>query len=187
MRRELDAKDAGGLRDAGGEAYLPLLYASRAVRRGDRAARARSTPAARSPAGSRACGRSPRGSAARARLTLDPTERHGFEYQSWFGFTLYAEGVRGTLGRGGTYRIRRHATKPATGFSLYPEPLVEAVKAGEPRRDALFLPLGHDAARAAAKLRADGWRTRRGAVATRDDAAALGCTPPARWQDRQPL
>src|SRR5690554_2395596 len=28
VRRELDAKDAGGLRDAGGEAYLPLLYAA---------------------------------------------------------------------------------------------------------------------------------------------------------------
>ena len=28
IRRELDTKDAGGLRAAGGEAYLPLLYAS---------------------------------------------------------------------------------------------------------------------------------------------------------------
>src|SRR5690606_31800771 len=28
VRRELDAKDAGGLKAAGGEAYLPLLYAS---------------------------------------------------------------------------------------------------------------------------------------------------------------
>src|SRR5690606_15446027 len=27
VRRELDAKDAGALRDAGGAAYLPLLYA----------------------------------------------------------------------------------------------------------------------------------------------------------------
>jgi hypothetical protein len=28
------------------------------------------------------------------RLTLDPTERHGFEYQSWFGFQIFADGVR---------------------------------------------------------------------------------------------
>ncbi|MEO0033604.1 MAG: hypothetical protein RIS94_3362, partial [Pseudomonadota bacterium] len=28
VRRELDTKDAGGLRDAGGEAYVPLLYAT---------------------------------------------------------------------------------------------------------------------------------------------------------------
>ena len=41
----------------------------------------------------------------KARLTLDPSERHGFEYQSWFGFTIYAEGLQGALGRGGTYRI----------------------------------------------------------------------------------
>ena len=27
-RRELDAKDAGGLKDVGGAAYLPLLYAT---------------------------------------------------------------------------------------------------------------------------------------------------------------
>jgi len=41
----------------------------------------------------------------KARLTLDPSERHGFEYQSWFGFTLYAEGIPGAIGRGGTYSI----------------------------------------------------------------------------------
>ena len=33
--------------------------------------------------------------AARAALTLDPTERHGFEYQSWLGFSIFAGGVRG--------------------------------------------------------------------------------------------
>ena len=97
----------------------------------------------------------------------------GLEYQTWFGFSLYADGVRGTLGRGGTYRI--HGTdEVATGFSLYPEELVEAVKADEPRREALFLPLGHDPA-AAARLRAEGWRTV-AALSEADDAAALGCS-----------
>jgi len=109
--------------------------------------------------------------AGRARLTLDPAERHGFEYQSWFGFTLYADGVRGTLGRGGTYRI--HGTEEAaTGFSLYPEELVEA--AGEVVRQAVFLPLGHDPA-AGARLRAEGWRTV-AALSEADDAATLGCS-----------
>ena len=103
---------------------------------------------------------------------LDPTERHGFEYQSWFGFTIFAEGVRGTLGRGGTYRIGG-SDEPATGFSLYPEELVEALKAAEPRREAVFLPLGHDRA-AAARLRAEGWRTV-AALSESDDAVALGC------------
>ena len=148
-----------------------------------------STPAGRSPRRSRSSRRSTRGGAlasrieglrqiaarvaGRARLTLDPSERHGFEYQTWLGFTLYADGVRGTLGRGGTYRI--HGTdEAAIGFSLYPEDLVEAVKADEPRREAVFLPLGHDAA-AAAALRAEGWRTV-AALSDADDAAALGCS-----------
>ena len=41
------------------------------------------------------------------------------------------------------------------------------------KRDCLFLPLGHDAA--AAKLRAEGWRTV-AALSDADDAKALGCT-----------
>jgi ATP phosphoribosyltransferase regulatory subunit len=109
----------------------------------------------------------------RARLTLDPSERHGFEYKSWFGFTIYADGVRGTLGRGGTYRIGG-SDEPATGFSLYPEELVEAVKAAEPSADTVFLPVGHNRA-TAGKLRTDGWRTI-AALSDTDDAAALGCS-----------
>ena len=50
----------------------------------------------------------------RARLTLDPTERHGFEYQSWFGFTLYAEGVRGELGHE-ERRPRAHVARAVVG------------------------------------------------------------------------
>lgn len=172
VRRELDAKNAGALREAGGEAYLPLLYASgpfpdalaRLTGIDTIGALATRIDALRQIA-ARVEGR--------ARLTLDPVERHGFEYQSWFGFTLYAEGVRGTLGRGGTYRIGG-TEEVATGFSLYPEELVEAVKADEPLRDAVFLPLGHDRA-AAAALRTDGWRTV-AALSDADDPAALGCS-----------
>ena len=172
VRRELDAKDAGALREAGGEAYLPLLYASGPF---DEAIDKLAQIDAQGALASRIAGL--RQIAARitgrARLTLDPSERHGFEYQTWFGFTLYADGVRGTLGRGGTYRI--HGTEEvATGFSLYPEELVEAAKADEPRRPALFLPLGHDPA-AAEQLRGQGWRTV-AALSEADDAAALGCS-----------
>jgi ATP phosphoribosyltransferase regulatory subunit len=43
------------------------------------------------------------------------------------------------------------------GFSLYPDPLIDAGFGGQsPKR--LFLPLHHDAARAA-QLRAEGWQT----------------------------
>lgn len=95
----------------------------------------------------------------RAVMTLDPTERHGFEYQSWIGFSLFAGGVRGEIGRGGSYAILRDdgAEEPATGFSLYLDALVEAgVVPGARRR--LFVPLGTDPARAA-QMRAQGWVT----------------------------
>lgn len=172
VRRELDTKDAGGLVDAGGKAYLPLIHAT-----GDFASAVEKL-AALDTAGvleTRIDGlRQIAGRIGdRARLTLDPSERHGFEYQSWFGFTLYAEGVRGELGRGGTYCIGG-SDEPATGFSLYPEELVEAVKAQEDLGDKLFLPTGHDVA-AAADLRAQGWRTV-AALDESDDPRALGCS-----------
>jgi ATP phosphoribosyltransferase regulatory subunit len=171
---KLDAKDAGGLKDVGGEAYLPLLYATgpfdevvTKLAAHDIGGALTSRIAGLEQIAARVNGA--------ARLTLDPTERHGFEYQSWFGFTLYAQGVRGALGRGGTYRISdRQGGEPATGFSLYPDPLIDAVSGEGASRDALFLPLGHDAD-SAAKLRAQGWRTV-AALSDADDAERLGCT-----------
>lgn len=187
VRRELDAKDAGGLVAAGGEAYLPLLTAigpfDTAIER-----------LAAIDAGGALSGRikALREIAARvsgkARLTLDPSERHGFEYQSWFGFTLYAEGLSGALGRGGTYRILGQAgavDEPAIGFSLYPDPLIDALALREAPRDTLFLPLGHDA-EAAARLRMIGWRTI-AALTAGDDAKALGCTHRLDGKDAVPL
>ncbi len=175
VRCELDGKDAGALRDAGGEAYLPLLYAAGPF---EQALERLAAIDAGGALASRIDGL--RAIAARvgdsARLTLDPTERHGFEYQSWFGFTLYAEGVRGTLGRGGTYRIGG-SDEPATGFTLYLDPLVDAqseVGGGASAGDLLYLPLDHDT-QAAARLRAIGWRTR-AALSDGEDPRALGCT-----------
>ena len=171
VRRELDMKDAGALREVGGEAYLPLLYAAGAF---DEAIERIAAMDAGRALASRIAGL--REVAARidgaARVTLDPTERHGFEYQSWFGFTLYADGVRGALGRGGTYTIRGRE-EPATGFSLYLDSLVEALDAPA-ARDCLYLPLGHDRD-AAARLRREGWRTV-SALAEGEDPIALGCT-----------
>lgn len=172
VRRELDAKDAGGLVGAGGAAYLPLLAAigpfDQAIER-----------LAAFDTGGALAGRiaALRQVAARidgqARVTLDPSERHGFEYQSWLGFTLYAEGVAGAVGRGGTYRILGR-DEAATGFSLYPDALIDLLAVGEPARDTLFLPLGHDP-QVTARLRAVGWRTV-AAICPACDPAALGCT-----------
>lgn len=171
VRRELDTKDAGGLRDAGGEAYLPLIYATGDF---DEAVERLAAIDAGGALASRIEGL--KAIAARvsssARITLDPTERHGFEYQSWFGFTIYSEGVRGALGRGGTYTITG-TDEAATGFSLYIDRLIDAL-GNVPPRDTVFLPLGHDAA-IAATLRATGWRTI-AALGESDDPAVLGCT-----------
>ncbi len=176
VRRELDAKDAGGLVAAGGQAYLPLLTAigpfDAAIER-----------LAAIDAGGVLAGRiaALREIAARldgvARLTLDPSERHGFEYQSWFGFTIYADGLPGALGRGGSYTIKANGEapdEPAIGFSLYPDPLVDTLVEAEQMRDMLFLPLGHDPVHAA-RLRAIGWRTL-AALCADCDPVALGCT-----------
>lgn len=174
VRRELDSKDAGGLKAAGGEAYLPLLYATGPF---DEAIGKLSSIDAGGVLADRIAGL--KEIAARvngaARLTLDPSERHGFEYQSWFGFTIYADGVRGALGRGGTYRISGSGKggEPAIGFSLYPDPLIDVAAAVE-AREAVFLPLGHNPA-VAEKLRSEGWRTI-AALSPVDDARALGCT-----------
>jgi ATP phosphoribosyltransferase regulatory subunit len=172
VRRELDAKDAGGLVDAGGEAYLPLLYA---IGPFDRAIERLAEIDAGGVLASRIKGLRDIASqlSGEARLTLDPSERHGFEYQSWFGFTIYAEGVAGALGRGGSYAILGR-DEAAIGFSLYPDPLIDAIAAAEARRDTLFLPIGHDRG-VAARLRAIGWRTV-AALSEADDAKALGCT-----------
>ncbi|NMN06972.1 MULTISPECIES: ATP phosphoribosyltransferase regulatory subunit [unclassified Novosphingobium] len=176
VRRELDTKDAGGLVEAGGEAYVPLLYAT-----GDFDTAIEKLAAI--DAGGALAGRiaALREIAlrldGRARLTLDPSERHGFEYQSWFGFVLYADGVRGALGRGGTYRIAAPdggEGEVATGFSLYPDALIDLIASAEPPADKLFLPLGHDRA-AADRLRAIGWRTV-AALSEADEAVSLGCT-----------
>ena len=177
VRQMLDAKDAGGLVDAGGGAYLPLLYAvgpfETAIER--LAAFDAGGVLASRIAGLREIAARVNGT---ARLTLDPSERHGFEYQSWFGFTIYAEGISGALGRGGTYRILGSAGdetgEAAVGFSLYPDPLIEVLAAEMPERKALFLPLGHDRD-LANRLRSIGWITV-AALDEADDPIALGCS-----------
>ena len=58
------------------------------------------------------------------------------------------------------------------GFSLYPDPLIDAGFGAETGRR-LFLPLNHDSERAA-ELRAEGWITV-AALSSADNARALGC------------
>lgn len=180
VRRELDMKDAGGLKAAGGAAYVPLLYASGPLP--DAVARLRALGvggplARRLDALEAIAARLPED----VRVTLDPSERHGFEYQSWLGFTLYARGVRGAAGRGGTYRIEGTG-EVASGFTLYADRLAEALPDPQSGR-LLYLPLDADHA-AAAALRDAGWRTI-AALDEGEDPAALGCTH--RLEGAQPV
>jgi ATP phosphoribosyltransferase regulatory subunit len=170
---ELDGKDAGALAALGASAYLPLIEAAGPVE----AALARlETLNGGGVLTSRLDGVRAIAAAiaGRATLTLDPTERHGFEYQSWIGFSIFADGVRGEIGRGGSYSILRadDTEEPAVGFSLYLDPLATGTIAMP--RDRVFLPAGTPA-EVGEKLRADGLATI-AALAPGDDAATLGCT-----------
>lgn len=112
-----------------------------------------------------------------ARIHIDPTERHGFDYQGWIGFSLFGS-AGGTpfsheIGRGGAYRVRHPdgRLEPAAGISLYVDPLVDAGLGQVPRRR-VFLPFGTDAGVGAA-LRADGWST---VAALSADERPVHCT-----------
>lgn len=120
------------------------------------------------------------------RVTVDPTERHGFEYHSWVGFSLYgaAQGkpFAHEIGRGGAYLVRHPdgTTERAAGVSLYVDTLVDAGLGISPRRR-LFLPLGTEAG-TAERLRAGGWMT---VTALSDSDSDEGCSH--RWNGHAPV
>ncbi len=69
------------------------------------------------------------------RLTYDPFETKGFEYQNGIAFTLFAGDIRGELGRGGHYAVSfgtgKNASQPqkALGFTLYMDTIRAGLKA----------------------------------------------------------
>jgi ATP phosphoribosyltransferase regulatory subunit len=166
----LDGKDAASLRAAGAVAYEPLIAAA--------------GPAKAALAQLRALPVMPLQLDALASLvdsladlpvqvTLDPTERHGFEYQSWLGFSFFADGQPFEIGRGGSYSLLHPDghEEPALGFSLYLDSLV-AGGLGRTARARVFLPLGTAPADGAA-LRAQGFAT---VAALCSDCTAAGCS-----------
>ncbi|WP_340315364.1 ATP phosphoribosyltransferase regulatory subunit [Rhizorhabdus argentea] len=174
VRDMLDAKDAGGLAGLGADAYLPFIEAAGPV--------APALARLRAIAGATALDKRIEAIEAidaalgtQVTLTLDPTERHGFEYQSWIGFSLFGRGLSGEIGRGGSYTIVHPdgREEKAIGFSLFIDPLVD-IGLGVVEHRRVFLPLGTDPA-LAARLRADDWITV-AALSETDEAAALGCT-----------
>ena len=157
LRDRLDANDAGGVA-AIAPAYLPLVEAAGPFDQALARLRAFDVDGllASRLDGLEAVAAALPGDVA---LTLDPTERHGFEYQSWIGFSLFVRGARAEIGRGGSYAIVHEdgAEEAAIGFSLFADAIAAALpNAAERRR--LFVPLGTDPALAATK-RAEGWVT----------------------------
>ena len=134
LRDSLDAKDAGGVA-AIAPAFLPLIEAAGPFASAMARLRAFDTQGVLA---TRLDGLAAIAQSLRARdgigvsLTLDPTERHGFEYQSWLGFSLFAAGVPGEVGRGGTYTVMREgeAEESATGFSLFADAIFAGAGAG---------------------------------------------------------
>ncbi|WP_288456513.1 ATP phosphoribosyltransferase regulatory subunit [uncultured Sphingomonas sp.] len=156
LRERLDAKDAGAVAQIAPD-YLPLIAAAgpfapalARLRAFDRDGTLASRLDALAAIAATLDGR--------VAMTLDPTERHGFEYQTWLGFSLFGGASAAELGRGGTYMVVHEggAEEAATGFTLYADRLVGDAPAGERRR--LFLPLGTPA-EDGARWRGDGWVT----------------------------
>jgi ATP phosphoribosyltransferase regulatory subunit len=108
-------------------------------------------------------------------LTLDPVEYRGFEYQTGVSFTVFAEGVRGELARGGRYIT--DAGESATGVSLYMDSVMRALPDTE-SGTRLYLPAGTPVSQGKA-LRAEGWVTVAGLQDVPDleaEASRLGCS-----------
>jgi ATP phosphoribosyltransferase regulatory subunit len=113
------------------------------------------------------------------KITIDPVENRGFEYQTGISFTFFsaAAAAFGELGRGGRYHVGGPPTpEPATGFTLYTETILRTLPpSSSPRR--LLLPLGVERERGRA-LRELGWTTIAAlepAGDWREEARRLGC------------
>ena len=169
----LDGKDVGALRAAGADQYVPLIAAAGPVHNALAALKQLDLP-----------------NAVLARLdaiaaladglngvsvTLDPTERHGFEYQTWLGFSLFGAGLMAEVGRGGAYTVAHGdgRQEAAIGFSLYVDGLVD-LGLGQESRTRVLLPVGTPAD-IGAELRQQGWITV-AALEAGAEAKTLNCS-----------
>jgi len=99
------------------------------------------------------------GVAGRVAMNFDPVEMRGFEYHSGAAFSLFAQGIRGEIGRGGRYVCGDGAGEAACGFTLY----MDTVRSAMPDNDEskrIFVPCDiawHDII----ALQDAGWRVER--------------------------
>lgn len=69
------------------------------------------------------------------RLHVDPGEVHGFSYQAGWALSVFADGVRGELGKGGAYVLGSAGNmEAAQGFTFYPDVFADRSTMSEPRK-----------------------------------------------------
>ena len=71
-------------------------------------------------------------------VTLDPLERHGFDYHTGIGFSIFAAGLRGEIARGGAYLTG--FGEPATGLSVYMERVLRGLPVSYPMQS-IYMPI----------------------------------------------
>jgi ATP phosphoribosyltransferase regulatory subunit len=169
----LDGKDVGALRAAGADQFVPLIAAAGPVHAALAAIKQLDLPdavlARLDAIAALADGLSG------VNVTLDPTERHGFEYQTWLGFSLFGAGLMAEVGRGGAYTVAHGdgRQEAAIGFSLYVDGLVD-LGLGQEARTRVLLPVD-TAADIGGELRQQGWITV-AALEAGAEAKALNCS-----------
>ena len=75
-------------------------------------------------------------------ISIDPLESGKFGYHTGIGFTIFAKGAKGEIGRGGRYEIEdEDGAIPATGATIYINEILRILKADKPL-DKIFIPFG---------------------------------------------
>lgn len=74
------------------------------------------------------------------KITIDPLERHGFEYHSGIGFSFFSKMSAEELGRGGRYNIDINGEE-AVGFTFSVNALKKALKPAVSKKK-IFVPFG---------------------------------------------
>ena len=169
----LDGKDVGALRAAGADQFVPLIAAAGPVNSALAALKQLDLP---DPVLARLDAIAGLADGLNGvSVTLDPTERHGFEYQTWLGFSLFGAGLMAEVGRGGAYTVAHGdgRQEAAIGFSLYVDGLVD-LGLGQEARTRVLLPVG-TSADIGAELRQQGWITV-AALEAGAEAKALNCS-----------
>ena len=183
LRAAIDRKDEAGVRALGGVAAEPLMALFGAV--GTAGPALEKLAAIELPGGARQAADAlanvadlVMAGAPDLPVTVDPVEHRSFEYHTGTSFTMFAQGVRGELGRGGRYAVGAGAAaETATGCTLYLDSVLRAVpaRAAAPR---IFVPAGISRDTITG-LQAEGWVTVVGLEVVddpREEGLRLACT-----------